>query len=307
MGSINVDLVAEVERLPRPGETVRGQAFARYPGGKGANQAIAAARLGAEVILLGKVGDDPFGEEMLAVARAAGVDVSAVERVPQMPTGTALILVGPRGENTIAYVPGANGLVDAAYVDRVLARLAEVDVVLLQLEVPLSAVAAVLQRLPPERPLVVLNPAPAQDLSALPLHRVNYLTPNREEFLALTGWVPEGPEEVARAAQGLLGQGVRHIVVTVGAEGAYLVECGGATRFPAPEVPVVDTTGAGDAFNAALAVKLAAGSGPYEAIGFANAVAALTVTKKGAVPSLPTLADVQAFLASQARGRLHER
>ena len=303
LGSINIDLVAEVERLPRPGETVVGQGLARYPGGKGANQAIAAARLGAEVALYGRVGDDAFGEEVLAAAREAGVDIRAVERVPQTPTGAALIVVGSRGENMIAYIPGANGRVDGEYVRRVLPAIRKADALLVQLEIPLAAVAALLRELPAPTPIVILNPAPAQDLTTIPLDRVDYLTPNREEFVALTGWPPEGAEEVARAAQALLARGVRHLVVTVGSEGAYLVEGEGATRFPAPPVPVVDTTGAGDAFNAALAVKLAAGSGPYEALGFANAVASLAVTKKGAAPSLPTLAEVQAFLARQAPGR----
>lgn len=307
LGSINMDLVVEVERLPVPGETVPGRSLAQYPGGKGANQAIAAARLGAEVLLFGRVGNDAFGEALLAVAQTSGVDVSGVERVRDVPTGTALIMVGPEGQNIIAYVPGANGEVDEAFASKILPKVREADAVLLQLEVPRASVATLLRGLPEGGPIVILNPAPAQDLSLLPLRRVDFLTPNREEFRALTGWGADTPEDVARAGETLLEKGVQHLVVTAGAAGAYLVERGGTTRFPSYPVEVVDTTGAGDAFNAALAVKLAAGRGPYEAIGFANAVAALTVTKKGAAPSLPTLAEVQAFLARQALANSHQR
>ncbi|MCR4391790.1 MAG: ribokinase [Candidatus Acetothermia bacterium] len=297
LGSLNMDLVVEVDHLPRSGETVLGRGLARYPGGKGNIQAIAAARLGAEVHLFGRVGKDAFGDELLAVARDAGVAVSAVEQVDGETTGMSMIMVGPTGQNMVAYVPGANGRVSEAYVAGVLPRLAEADAILVQLEIPLSAVAALLHGLPPERPRVILDPAPAQDLTALPLRRVDFLTPNREEFAVLTGWSASGVTEAGRAGQALLDLGVRHLVVTADADGAFLVERGGATRFPAYPVEVVDATGAGDAFNAALAVKLAAGRGPYEAIGFANAVAALAVTRRGAVPALPTLAEVQAFLS----------
>ncbi|MGC9018267.1 MAG: ribokinase [Candidatus Bipolaricaulaceae bacterium] len=295
MGSLNMDLVTVVERLPSPGETVLGRSFARYPGGKGLNQAVAAARLGAEVLLFGRVGKDPFGEELLSVAEANGVDVAFLESVDAQ-TGTAAILVDPKGENMIAYAPGANALVDEAYLERVLPVLSEMDVLLVQLEIPLSTVGALLRRLPPERPLVILNPSPAQDLSSLRLGRVDVLVPNFQEFQALTGWAGS-PEELERVGRAFLGLGVQALVVTAGPAGAYLVEPEGFARFPAFPAEVVDTTGAGDAFCAALAVKLGQGRGLYEAIGFANAAAALTTTKKGAVPSLPTLSEVQAFLA----------
>ncbi|MCS7239923.1 MAG: ribokinase [Candidatus Bipolaricaulota bacterium] len=298
LGSLNMDLVTNVERLPQPGETVGGRSFARYPGGKGLNQAVAAARLGAQVVLFGRVGQDEFGEELLSVARENGVDVSLVEKV-EAQTGTATVLVDPKGENMIAYAPGANALVDKAYLDRILPILSTVDVLLLQLEIPLSTVAEVLSRLPAERPLVILNPSPAQDLRVLPLGRVDVLVPNAQEFQALTGW-SGNPEELERAGRRLLGRGVKTLVVTAGSDGAYLVESEGITHFPAFPAAVVDATGAGDAFCAALAVKLGSGRGFYEAIGFANAAAALATTKKGAVPSLPTLSDVQAFLAKFA-------
>ncbi len=293
-----MDLVTAVELLPQPGETVLGRSFARYPGGKGLNQAVAAARLGAEVMLFGRVGSDPFGAELLAVAKENSVDASFVERVDAQ-TGTAAILVDPRGENMIAYAPGANALVDEPYLGRVLPVLSTADVLLLQLEIPLAMVAAVLSRLPSERPLVILNPSPAQDLRALPLGRVDVLVPNSQEFQILGGWSGNS-EELERAGRSFLARGVRALVVTAGAAGAYLVESEGLTHFPAFPVEVVDATGAGDAFCAGLAVKLGSGRGLYEAIGFANAAAALATTKKGAVPSLPTLSEVQGFLARLA-------
>lgn len=290
-----MDLVTTVERLPSPGETVLGRSFARYPGGKGLNQAVAAARLGAEVLLFGRVGKDPFGEELLSVAKENGVDVAFLESVDAQ-TGTAAILVDPKGENMIAYAPGANALVDEAYLERVLPVLSEMDVLLVQLEIPLATVGALLRRLPSQRPLVILNPSPAQDLNALRLGRVDVLVPNFQEFQVLTGWAG-GPEELERVGRAYLELGVKALVVTAGSAGAYLVEPEGFARFPAFPAEVVDTTGAGDAFCAALAVKLGQGRGLYEAVGFANAAAALTTTKKGAVPSLPTLSEVQAFLA----------
>lgn len=290
-----MDLVTSVERLPQPGETVGGQGFTRYPGGKGLNQAVAAARLGAQVILFGRVGQDEFGEELLCVARENGVDVSFVEKVPAQ-TGTATVLVDPKGENMIAYAPGANALVDETYLGRIFPMLNDVDVLLLQLEIPLSTVAEALGRLPAEHPLVILNPSPAQDLRALPLARVDVLVPNAQEFQVLTGW-SGNPDELERAGRRLLGRGIKALVVTAGPAGAYLVETEGITHFPAFPAEVVDATGAGDVFCAALAVKLGSGRGFYEAIGFANAAAALATTKKGAVPSLPTLTEVQSFLS----------
>jgi ribokinase len=293
LGSLNMDLVLEVERLPRPGETVLGRNFTRYPGGKGANQAIAAARLGAEVRLFGHVGADSYGEELLSVTQAAGVDVGGVTRHPEVPTGVALILVAEGGQNQIAYAPGANWQLGREDVERWLPQIREADVLLLQLEVPLEPLAILLQYLPPEKPLVILDPAPAQDLSPLPLARVDYLVPNREEVLRLAGGEVT---ELSGAARLLLAREIRYLVIKADQEGAYLAEPGGMTHFPAYKVRAVDTTAAGDAFNAALAVALAQGKGPYEAIGYANAAAALTVTKRGASSSLPTREEVQEFL-----------
>lgn len=295
LGSLNMTLVAEVERLPQPEETALGRSFSRAPGGRGLVQAVAAARLGAKVSLYGKVGNDEFGRELLRVARENGVDVSLVEKASDH-TGTFMLLVGPRKETLSAYTPGANAYVDEAYITKVLPHLSAADALLLQLEIPLTSVDFVLKRLPPERPVVVLNPAPPQDLTGLHLVRVDALVPNVQELKILADWSGSA-EELERAAKRFLSQGVKALVVTAGADGAYLVEPEGVTHFPAIPVEAVDPAGAGEAFCAGLAVKLGQGRGLYEAMGFAAAAAALATRRNGVLPSLPPLAEVQALLA----------
>jgi len=294
LGSINMDLVTEVARIPLPGETVRGESLRYYPGGKGANQAVAAARLGATVAFFGKVGRDPFGDRLVDGMRADGIDTSAVARVDQPPTGTASIWVESGGENAIACVPGANGAVDPAYAARVFDRIAAADVLLLQLEIPLATIAFVLERLPQERPIVILDPAPAQDLSGLRLDRIDILTPNRSELRVLTGI-----DDVEPAARRLLALGVRGVVCKAGEDGAYWI---GETmrHVPAIGVDAVDSTAAGDAFNGALACAIPEWP-MLDAIRFANAAGALATTKHGAQPSLPRRSDVDRLLAAASR------
>jgi ribokinase len=293
LGSANIDVVTEVTRIPRPGETVAGKSMRHYLGGKGANQAVAAARLGASVSFFGKVGRDPFGERLLEGLRADGVNVAAVESTSEGATGTASIWVEESGENAIACVPGANGLVDADYIDRILDRVAAADVLLLQLEIPLDAVTYLLSRLPRGRPLVILDPSPAQNLSRLPLRRVDVVTPNRTELLALTQM-----DDMKPAAGALLRAGVGAVICKAGGEGAFWF---GETMAHVPAVPVrvVDTTGAGDAFNGALACAITERS-MLDAIRWANAAGALATTKAGAQPSLPHRADVDRLYSAAA-------
>ena len=291
LGSINMDLVAEAPYFPSKGETVLGRGFARYPGGKGGNQAVAAARLGAQVSFYGKVGDDLFSHELLRSLRENGVDVNAVEHIKGTACGIASIWVTEDGENAIVYVPGANALVDTTYIDRVLPQLAAAKVLLLQFEIPLRTVAYLLRRLPPKSPMVILDPAPAQDISGLPLERVDIITPNRGELITLTG-----EEELEKAAQLLLRFGVGKVICKASAEGAYLFEKKGFHHFPAFPIDPVDTTAAGDAFNGALAVALAEGRLVEEAIVWANAAGALAASRPGAQPSLPTRQEVETLL-----------
>lgn len=299
LGTLGMHLMAEVDRLPRPGEGVMSRGLAREPGGTGTWQAIAAARLGAEVTVYGRLGTDFFGDEILAALQAAA-DTAAVERVGGAPSGASLVLMGPDRQQLAAHVAGANATVDEEYAIRFLPAIREADALLLDLALPGPAVHALLARLPAGRPLVILGPIPPRDSLPVPWGRVDFLVGSREELAAYGSWTGGSPEEAARAGQPLLSRGVRHLVLTAGPDGAYLVESAGATRFPGHHLPVVDPTGAEEAFSAALAVKLAAGRGPYEAVGFATAAAALAASRPGGIPSLPTSAELQAFLSRQS-------
>jgi ribokinase len=280
VGSINVDLVVTLERLPAPGETVSGGRFSRHGGGKGANQATAAARLGAAVAMVGAVGDDDFGEEALALLREDGVDVGAVARLEGVPTGVALIAVDAGGENQIAVASGANAALDDGAVERALGGggAPEGAVVLLNHEVPEAARLAGART---ARGPIVLNPAPARPLpdELAALHPI--LTPNAGEARELTG--EEDPEAAARALRERTGAPV---LVTLGAEGALLVG-DDVEGIAAPTVEVVDTTGAGDTFNGALAAELAAGRDLRAAAAFAVRAAALSTRVAGAREGMP--------------------
>ena len=277
VGSVNIDLVVRAETLPRPGETVTGGTFERHGGGKGANQAVAAARHGAAVRMVAAVGDDELGAEAVAELEAEGIDVSAVQRLSGTPTGVALIAVDAAGENQIAVASGANAELGADPVEQALARPATDGVVLLGLEVPDAPVLAGAHAGRAAGLGVVLNPAPARPLPDALLDLAPVLTPNRDEARALSG--EDEPEAAALALAARTGAPV---VVTVGADGALVADGGALERVPAPAVDVVDTTGAGDAFNGALACELAGGAPLLEAVRAAVAVAADSTRAAGA-------------------------
>jgi ribokinase len=290
VGSLNLDLVVGVERHPAPGETVIGGAAQRHPGGKGANQAVAAARLGQVVELVGRVGRDEAGRVLLDALAADGVGTRHVAVVEDVASGLALITVDRAGENVIVVAPGANALVGTADVEAAHDVVAGADVVLLGHEVGEEAVAAAAAT---ARGRVVLNPAPARTLAPEVLAGVDVLVPNRGELALLAGApVPEGPADAAALARRLAGP--RAVVVTLGADGAVVVEGGAWHHVPAVPVDVVDTTAAGDAFCGALADALARGADVVEAARWAARAAALATTRHGAQPSLATRAEVQA-------------
>jgi ribokinase len=285
VGSANADLVVRVERRPAAGETVLGSDLATHPGGKGGNQAAAAARLGGGVALLARIGDDAHGRFLLDAQKAAGVDTHAV-RVGGAPTGVALIVVGPEGDNSIVVSPGANALLSPQDVRASSDLLSAARVVLLQLEIPLDTVAeAVAAAGPGTR--VVLNPSPSAPLPARVLAACDPLVLNEHEAMGMLGGTAEGtPEEWCAA---LLELGPRSVVVTLGADGAVAADASGVVRVPGIRVTVVDTTGAGDAFAGALAWRLAKGEPLARAVEFAVRVGAETVTRVGAQVSFPTL------------------
>jgi len=300
VGSSNTDMIVKVPRIPRAGETVLGGAFSTAPGGKGANQAVAAARAGGEVTFIARVGDDMFGRRALEGFERDGIRVHLVARDPEQPSGVALIFVAADGQNSIAVAPGANAKLSAADVSRGARAFRRAGAVLVQLEIPLEAVAAAVELAARHNVRVILNPAPAQALPAGILRRVSILTPNEQEARALTGIAVRDEASAARAAAALRRRGVEAVIVTLGARGAF-VACGRTRqRVPGFKVKPVDSTAAGDVFNGALAVALGEGRPLLEAVRFANAAAALSVTRLGAQPSAPTRAEIERFLAQRA-------
>jgi ribokinase len=289
VGSINVDLVVTADHLPRPGETVTGGAFARHLGGKGANQAVAAARAGAAVAMIGAVGRDADGDESLAALRAEGIDVSGIRRV-EAPTGVALIAVAPDGENQIVVASGANALVSAD--DASLANVqAGTGVVLACFEVPMPAVIAAVLAARQIGMRAIVNPAPAQPLPPELIASGAILTPNAQELRSITA-----DADLEVGASSLIAAGASGVVVTLGAEGALLVEGSRRRSFPARPVEVADTTGAGDTFSGVLAAWLASGRDLDEAVEAANAAAGLSVTLAGARMGMPGRSAIEDLL-----------
>jgi ribokinase len=294
VASVNVDLVVTVGRLPLTGETVTGGRFARHHGGKGGNQAVAAARLGAKTVFIGAVGDDAFGAEARLALEAEGVDLQGLATLAGEVTGVALILVESGGENSIAVAGGANDAVTPSLVRRGLRSLGlrADDVVLVGHEIPTASAREALRLGREVGATTILNPAPADGLDPDTLALADILTPNRGELASLTG--DDGPAAGPIALSLLEGSTGRAIVVSLGGDGALLVVGGGTTPIPAPRVAVVDTVGAGDTLNGALAAGLAAGLALPEAARRAVAAASLAVTREGAREGMPTLHELQA-------------
>lgn len=297
VGSVNMDLVVATPVLPVPGQTVLGGPFATHPGGKGANQAVAAARAGGQVSFVGRVGADAFGDTLRAGLEAEGIDIAHLRVAPEEPTGVALIAVDPSGQNTIIVAPGANAAVTVDDVDAAAERITGADVLLLQLEVPLEVVAHAAALAAEARVRVVLNTAPAQPLPNDLLACCEYLILNETEAEILTGVLPSDWESAEAAAARLQEYGARQVIVTLGARGAVLAGPDGVVPQPAFPVASRDAVGAGDAFVGTFSVGVGSGLTAPEALRRAAAAGALATLTSGAQPSLPTAAAVDAFLA----------
>ncbi len=298
VGSLNMDLVTRAERLPHAGETLHGKSFATVSGGKGANQAVASARLGARVSMIGCVGDDAYGEQLRAALLAEQIDCQALTSV-EGASGVALIVVDDNSQNAIVIVAGANSLLTPARVAGFEAVLAAADVIICQLEVPMDTVGYVLKRGRELGKTVILNPAPAT--SPLPADwysSIDYLIPNESEASALSGLPVDSLESAELAANRLIAAGAGKVIITLGAQGLLFANGQSVEHFPAPTVKAVDTTAAGDTFVGGFAAALASGKSEAQAIRFGQVAAALSVTRAGAQPSIPSFSDVQAFKTS---------
>ena len=296
VGSYATGLTMKVERLPSSGETLLGTGYRVDYGGKGSNQAVGCARLGAHVTFVAKIGKDAFGEMALRLYRDEGIDVQWVGLASSTPTGVGFILVeSNRGKNCIVLDPGANELLTSGEVARCDAAFESAAVVLTQLEISAEAAGEAMARGRAHGAVTILNPAPVRPLPAETLPMVDILTPNETEAKVLAGLEPEADVEAADVARELIRRGVKQVVMTLGEKGALIVSADSALRVPAISVPSVDTTGAGDAFNAGLATALAKGASLDQAVQFAVIAGGLAVTKEGVIPSLPCFDEVVAY------------
>jgi ribokinase len=300
-GSSNIDLVVKTERIPARGQTLLGTEFLMVPGGKGANQAVAAAKLGAEVFLVAKLGKDIFAEQSLKSFESAGVKTEYVTQTEQAPSGIASIIVDKDGDNIIVVAPGANRKLTPQDVKQAEREMVSAGAVVAQLEIPLDTVYAGAELAQQHNVPFILNPAPAHKLGDDLLKRVTILTPNESEAGVLAGIEVTNGESAVKAAESVLGMGVKSVIITMGKDGYLLADDGGTEFHESIAVTAIDTTAAGDAFTGALAVGVAEGRTLGEAAAFANCAAALSVTKMGAQPSLPTRNEVEEFMRKKNR------
>lgn len=299
VGSLNYDLIIRTPHLPKPGQTIHGYDFSAACGGKGANQAYAVARMGQPTLMIGCVGDDAFGAQMVANLESVGIDTSGVARRNGIASGIAMILVETGGQNEIVIAAGANGTHTADDVERLANRIRASDAVVTQLETTLAASEAALTLARAVGRLTVLNPAPYSPVSDALLRQCDYVIPNESEAMAMTGIEVNSMDSAAQAAAALKTRGARNAVVTLGAGGVWLDTETWQGHVPAFDVQAVDTVAAGDTFIGAFVTRLVEGASPPEAARFGCAASAISVTRPGAQPSIPSRAKVDAFLAQR--------
>lgn len=299
LGSINADHILNLENFPSPGETVTGQEYQVAFGGKGANQAVAAGRSGADIAFIACVGDDDTGSRVCKQLASDNIDTSPINTIKDAATGVALIFVNGAGENVIGIHAGANGALTPALVAEQQQKITEASALLMQLESPLESVLAAAKIAQQNKTKVVLNPAPACELSDELLGLVDMITPNETEAEKLTGVRVENDDDAAVAAQALHAKGIETVIITLGSRGVWLSENGTGQRIPGFKVKAVDTIAAGDTFNGALVTALLEDKPMSEAIRFAHAAAAIAVTRRGAQPSVPWRDEIDTFLQQQ--------
>lgn len=295
IGSINMDLVTVCERAPQGGETLFGTKFLQIPGGKGANQAVAIGKLGSNVTMLGKVGKDSFGEDLIKSMKKNNVVTDYIEKC-DLPTGTANIVVEGNGQNRILVVPGANSCVDIAYVEKHLEIIKEADIVVAQLEIPVETVEYALRKAKEFGKVTILNPAPARELSEEIIKNSDFIIPNESELSVITGIETESEEGIIKASEKLLGMGVKTLIVTLGSKGSLHLDKKTVEYHSAYKVKAIDTTAAGDSFIGGF-VRMLKEDNIGDAIEFATKVSAIAVTKEGAQTSIPTIEEVENFVA----------
>lgn len=294
LGSLNMDFVIRIKQMPQVGETILGNTVQLVPGGKGANQAYAAGKLGGNVTMLGAVGTDPYGTQLIQNLKDVHVDTAGIQMLAEVPTGQAFVMVFDSGDNSIVVIQGANAEVSREMIDKNIQYIEECDYVIMQLEIPLDTVQYVKEIALQKGKKVVLDPAPAvPGLSDEFWKGISLIKPNETELAVLTGKEISSIKDAVAAAEGLIGKGVETVVVTLGGDGCLLVNAQGYQYFPANKVECVDTTAAGDSFIASLVVALSEGKDYKEAICFAQKVSSIVVTKRGAQTSIPWRSEVQ--------------
>ncbi|MBH3138942.1 ribokinase [Serratia marcescens] len=301
LGSINADHILNIEQFPHPGETVIGKQYKVAFGGKGANQAVAAGRSGAEIAFIACVGADDIGERIRRQLASDRIDTQPIEAIADSTTGVALIFVNAEGENVIGIDAGANAAVTPDYLARYQQKVIDADALLMQLESPLETVIAAARLAKQHQTQVILNPAPARELPDELLAMIDIITPNETEAQRLTGIAVDNDDDAARAAQALHDKGIATVIITLGSRGVWLSENGNGSgkRVPGFKVQAVDTIAAGDTFNGALVTAMLEGKVMADAVRFAHAAAAIAVTRPGAQPSVPWREEIDAFLQQQ--------
>lgn len=299
IGSLNMDLVTKVENFPKPGETIVGESFKTFPGGKGANQAVALGRLGAEVFMIGKVGEDIYGTEYLEVLKNNNVNQSGIHIEKGISSGVALIQVSNKGENNIIVISGANGQVDTKYIESKWSKIEEADIFLFQLEIPMITVIDTMKKLKAKGKTIILDPAPATKLPEEIFKYIDYITPNETEIETLVGKNIDNEEELKESAQILLDKGVKAVIAKLGSKGAAIIKKDEYISIPGFKVNAVDTTAAGDSFNAGFAFALSEGKDLKECVKFGNAVGAISTTALGAQEAMPSYESVMSFIVNK--------